>query len=109
MTAYWMARARILDPAEYHKYAERVPEIIATHGGRVLARGGEYRTLEGPRHFERYVLIEFDSLEAAVGCFESAEYVEAASYRRRPGVGDNEMTIVEGVLMPGRTSPAPER
>jgi uncharacterized protein (DUF1330 family) len=97
MTAYWVARAKILDPAEYTRYSDRVPEIMKAHGGRILARGGECRTLEGSRRFERYVLIEFDSLDAAVACFESPEYVEAASFRRSPGVGDNELTIVEGV------------
>ena len=57
MTAYWIARARVNDPAEYQKYAEQVPAIIAKFGGRFLARGGEFEILEGPHEFERFVII----------------------------------------------------
>ena len=43
MPAYWVARSKINDPAEYKKYTDLVPAIIARHGGKVLARGGRYR------------------------------------------------------------------
>lgn len=94
MTAYWIARAKILDPVEYRKYTDRVPAILAKFGGRVLARGGEYRTLEGPDVFERFVVIEFPSIERAEACFDSPEYREAAAFRRADGVGRNELTLV---------------
>ncbi|GAA1847501.1 coronamic acid biosynthesis protein CmaL [Pseudonocardia ailaonensis] len=95
MTAYWIARAAVLDPEQYGRYAERVPAILAEHGGRILARGGAYRTLEGPEEFERFVVVEFPSMDDAVRCFESPAYVEAAAFRRG-GAGRNELTIVEG-------------
>ena len=95
MAAYWLARARIVDPVEYRKYTDLVPAILAKFGGRVLARGGAYKTLEGPENFERYIVIEFDSLAQANACFNSPEYVEAAAFRRA-GAGINELTIVEG-------------
>ncbi len=95
MAAYWLARARIVDPAEYRKYTDLVPGILAKFGARVLARGGAYKTLEGPENFERYIVIEFDSLERAEACFNSPEYREAAAFRRA-GAGINELTIVEG-------------
>ena len=95
MTAYWVARAKINDRGEYMKYATRVPAILEKFGGRVLARGGEHKTLEGPDRFERFVVIEFPSLEAAEACFESEEYRAAAAFRRRGGAGENELTIVE--------------
>jgi uncharacterized protein (DUF1330 family) len=68
MTAYWVARSKINDPAEYKKYTDRVPAIIARYGGRVLARGGRFQILEGPQKFHRFVVIEFPSLEQAVAC-----------------------------------------
>jgi uncharacterized protein (DUF1330 family) len=46
MPVYWVARAKINDPTEYKKYADRVPAILAKYGGRVLARGGRF-----PRNF----------------------------------------------------------
>ena len=77
MIAYWVARAKINDPVEYKKYTDRVPAIIARFGGKVLARGGRYQILEGPQKFQRFVVIEFPSLEQAVACHDSPEYQEA--------------------------------
>lgn len=95
MPAYWVARSRINDPAEYKKYTDRVPAILARYGGRVLARGGRYQVLEGPQKFQRFVVVEFPSLEQAVACHESAEYQEAAAFRKG-GAGEVELVIVEG-------------
>ena len=95
MPAYWVARATITDPAAYKKYTDRVPDIISRHGGRILARGGRYRIMEGPETFQRHVVIEFPTLEQAVACFESPEYQEAAGFRRAGG-GVVENVIVEG-------------
>ena len=43
MPAYWVARSRVIDPVEYKKYTDLVPDIIARYGGKVLARGGRFR------------------------------------------------------------------
>lgn len=94
MAAYWLARARIDDPVEYKKYTDLVPAIIARHGGKVLARGGKYQIMEGPHDFHRFVVIEFPDLETAKACFESPEYVAAASFRRA-GAGVVENVLVE--------------
>lgn len=83
------------DPVQYKKYTDRVPAIVAAHGGRVLARGGRFRIMEGPETFHRFVVIEFPTLEAGVGCFESPDYQEAAGFRRG-GAGIVENVIVEG-------------
>ena len=95
MPAYWIARSRIVEPVAYKKYTDRVPAIIARFDGKVLARGGKYRIMEGPEKFQRFVVIEFPSLEKAVACFESADYQEAAAFRRA-GAGEVENVIVEG-------------
>jgi uncharacterized protein (DUF1330 family) len=95
MPAYWVARSRITDPAEYKKYTDRVPAIIARYGGRVLARGGRFQIMEGPDKFHRFVVIEFDTFEHGVACFQSPEYEEAAAFRRN-GAGEVETIMVEG-------------
>ena len=94
MTAYWVARSKISDPVAYKKYTDRVPEILARFGGKVLARGGKDRILEGPEKFERFVVIEFPSMEQAIACHDSPEYQEAAAHRRG-GAGEVELVIVE--------------
>jgi uncharacterized protein (DUF1330 family) len=95
MPAYWVARSRIDDPVQYKRYTDLVPAIIARHGGKVLARGGRFRIMEGPDTFQRFVVIEFPTFEQAVACFESKEYQEAAAFRKAGG-GIVENVIVEG-------------
>ncbi|MEM9220998.1 MAG: DUF1330 domain-containing protein [Pseudomonadota bacterium] len=95
MPAYWVARSRIDDPIRYKLYTDRVPKIIAKYGGKVLARGGKYRILEGPEVFHRFVVIEFPSMAEAVDCHGSEEYQDAAQ-NRRDGGGIVELIIVEG-------------
>ncbi len=95
MPAYWVARAKINDPVAYKRYTDRVPAILAKHGGKVLARGGKFQILEGPETFGRFVVIEFPSLAAAVACHGSPEYQEASAHRK-DGVGEVELVIIEG-------------
>jgi uncharacterized protein (DUF1330 family) len=95
MPAYWVARSRIIDPIAYKRYTDRVPEIIAAFGGKVLARGGPFRILEGTDKFHRFVVIEFPTLAAAVSCHDSPAY-QAASAHRKDGAGEVELIIVEG-------------
>jgi uncharacterized protein (DUF1330 family) len=95
MAAYWVARSKVNDPVEYKKYTDRVPGILKKYGGKVLARGGRYKILEGPERFHRFVVIEFPTLEQAVKCHASPEYQEAAAFRKGGG-GEVELVIVEG-------------
>ena len=95
MPAYWVARSKIHDPVQYKKYTDLVPAILEKYGGKVLARGGEYQVMEGPEHFERFVVVEFPSFDKAVACHRSPEYQAAADHRRN-GAGEVEQVIVEG-------------
>ncbi len=95
MPAYWLARCKIDDPVEYKKYTDQVPGIIEKFGGKVLARGGRFRIMEGSDKYHRFVVIEFPTLEQAVACHRSPEYQQAAAYRRAAGVGEVEQVIVE--------------
>ena len=94
MPAYWIARSRITDAETYKKYTDRVPDIMRKYGGKILARGGRYRIMAGPEDFQRHVVIEFETLEKAVACYESPEYQEASVFRKAGGVVEN--VIVEG-------------
>ena len=96
MSAYWVARARISDPVQYKKYTDLVPNIVSRYGGKILARGGRYQIMEGPENFQRFIVIEFPTLEQGVACFTSPEYDKAAAFRRS-GAGEVETIMVEGV------------
>ncbi len=89
-------RAKIEDPVAYKRYTDVVPAIIESYQGKTLARGGNYKIMEGPDTFARFIVIEFPSLEQAEKCFNSPEYQAAASHRRSGG-GIVENVIVEGV------------
>src|SRR5262245_4890187 len=97
MVAYWVARAKVNDPEQYKKYADLAPAIIASFGGKFLARGGRFKILEGPEKFHRFVVIEFPSFEQAVACHDSPEYREAAAHRKKDGASELEVVIVEGI------------
>jgi len=99
MPAYWVARSRINDPIAYKKYTDRVPEILAQFGGKVLARGGDFKILEGPEKFHRFVVIEFATMADAIACQESDAYQQAAAFRK-DGAGEVELVIVEGTSAP---------
>ena len=96
MPAYWLARSKINDPVEYKKYTDHIPALVEKYNAKVFARGGEYNVLEGETPYERFVVIEFASMTDAEACFNSKEYQDAATYRRVPGVAQNELVIVDG-------------
>ena len=94
MPAFWVARSKINDAVTYKKYTDLVPGILVKHGGKILSRGAEYQILEGPTKFERFVIVEFPTLAAGVGCFESDEYQSAAAHRRANGAGEVELVML---------------
>jgi uncharacterized protein (DUF1330 family) len=94
MTAYWIARVDVSDPDAYGEYARRAGPAIAAHGGTFLARGGRAVPLEG-REFARNVIVRFESVDAAIACYNSPEYQDALSYQRGAAVRD--VCIVEGI------------
>jgi hypothetical protein len=82
--------------------AMRVQEVHRSHPGHLRqiwwSRARPRRPLpdhEGPEKFHRFVVVEFDSLERGIACFQSPEYEEAAAFRRN-GAGEVETVIVEG-------------
>ena len=97
MVAYWVARSKVNNPDQYKKYTDLVPGILRKFGGKILARGGKFKILEGPEKFHRFVVIEFPSFEKAVACHESVEYLEAAAHRRKGGASELEIVIVESI------------
>ncbi|OVZ57502.1 hypothetical protein CDO44_17210 [Pigmentiphaga sp. NML080357] len=94
MSAYWLARSRVIDPVRYLKYAEQVPAIIEKYGARVLSRGAPFVHVEGASHFTRFVVLEFPSLQHALDCYHSPEYQRARQHRL-DGAGEAEITLLE--------------
>jgi uncharacterized protein (DUF1330 family) len=94
MKAYWIAHVTVNSPDDYRVYAEASPEAFRKYNARVLARGGRCKQLEGEGR-PRNVVIEFDSFEDALACYNSPEYQAAKA--KRQGAGEADIVIVEGV------------
>jgi uncharacterized protein (DUF1330 family) len=91
-TALWIAHVHVTDAEAYGRYAALAGPAIAAHGGTFLARGGRYVQLEG-RDRARNVVARFPSLEAAVACYNSAEYQAALAHAR--GASERDLMVVE--------------
>ncbi|TNC67554.1 DUF1330 domain-containing protein [Rubellimicrobium roseum] len=90
--ALWIAHVTVTDAEAYGRYAKLATEAIAAHGGVFIARGGRYRQLEGTDR-PRNVVARFPSLEAAVACYESAEYQAALEHAKDAATRD--LVVVE--------------
>ena len=85
----------IAKPDDLAAYAKLAGPAITAAGGRFLARGSAAKAMEhGVK--ERTVIIEFDSLEAAMALYDSAPY-RAALAELSEGAVIRDMRVVEGV------------
>jgi uncharacterized protein (DUF1330 family) len=87
---YWVD---VTDPEGYKKYIEAVAAPTAKYGARYLVRAGRYTSHEGPSA-NRHVIVELDSYETALACYDSPEYQEALKLRLACSIAH--FVIVEG-------------
>jgi uncharacterized protein (DUF1330 family) len=93
--AYWISCYReIVDPNKLAAYAKLAAPAIAAAGGRYLARGIPSKVAEDGK-MERTVVIEFDSIEKALGAHDSPEYGRALAALEGGVVRD--LRIVPGI------------
>jgi uncharacterized protein (DUF1330 family) len=94
--AYWIAFYRsIKNPDALAAYAKLAGPAVQAAGGRFLARGMPAKVYEAGLN-QRTVVIEFDSLQAALAAHDSAGYQEALKALGKNAV-ERELRIVEGV------------
>jgi uncharacterized protein (DUF1330 family) len=90
---YWMAMVDVRDPEVYKQYIEANAAAFAKYGAKFPVRAGRHANPEGPTG-NRHVLVEFESYDRAIECYESPEYREALKYRLAASTGH--FVIVEG-------------
>lgn len=91
---YWIASIAVRDPERYKDYVATASPAYVRHGAKFLVRGGQVHGTEGtPRG--RNVVIEFPTIQAALDCYNSPEYVKAKAIRQEVSEGD--IVIVEGL------------
>ena len=91
---YWIARVDITNPNDYPDYVATAKPAFERFGAKFLVRGGEAHPLEGKGR-ARNVVIEFESVQQALDCYNSPEYQEAVKIRQK--AAESELIIVEGV------------
>lgn len=90
---YWIGHVDVTNPENYPNYMKAAQPAYEKYGAKFIVRGGKYEGVEGAAR-ERHVVVEFESYEQAVACYNSPEYQEAAKIRRANSTGD--ILIVEG-------------
>ena len=94
MAAYVIAEIEVTDSATYDEYRKQVPATVEQHGGRFIARGGKVEALEGGWAPKRLVVLEFPTMQKALGWYRSAEYAPLIKLRQRASRG--RLIAVEG-------------
>jgi uncharacterized protein (DUF1330 family) len=82
MPAYVVSRLTIHDRAAFERYLAEAPQTVDRFGGKYLFRGGDVVALEGGWEDERLVILEFESVEATMGWYRSAEYQRLRQLRK---------------------------
>ncbi len=90
---YWIAMVEVTDPETYKKYIEANALPFAKYAARFPVRAGRHESPEGATG-NRHVVIEFDSYETALACYNSPEYQHALQFRLAASSGH--FVIVEG-------------
>jgi uncharacterized protein (DUF1330 family) len=90
---YWIAHVEVRGADGYQTYVKALPDIFKQYGGRYVIRGGEHVVMEGACR-SRNVVIEFPSYEAALACYRSPEYKQAAAHRIANA--DTDLIVLKG-------------
>lgn len=91
---YWLSAYRaIKDQAALAEYAKLAGPAITAQGGRFLVRGTPFKVYEAGLA-ERTVIIEFDSVAAAIACHDSDGY--QAALRALGNGAERDLRIIEG-------------
>ena len=90
---YWIVRVDIADQHKYDAYIAANGPPLAKYGARFLVRAGRFENPEGSSR-ERNAVIEFQSYQAALDCWNSAEYQRILPLRQP--VSTIDLVIIEG-------------
>lgn len=90
---YWIGHVDVDDMEVYKTYIEANAAPFAAYGAKFLVRGGDKEQMEGSMR-ARTVVLEFDSYEKAIECYNSPEYQAAKALRDPVSTGD--MVIIKG-------------
>jgi len=91
---YWIIHVDVTDADNYPKYLAQDALAFEKYDAKFHVRGGRCEGPEGPIR-SRHVVIEFESFDRAMECYNSPEYQKAVTLRQ--AYSDSDVVIVEGV------------
>jgi len=98
MAAYLIGNYDVTNPEGFSPYGPAVGPTIQAHGGKILVAGPGSKAIEGsPRQFS--VIVEFPSMDALQGWYDSPEYQAILPLRLDNTEG--QMVVAEQFAMPG--------
>jgi uncharacterized protein (DUF1330 family) len=93
--AFFMVELALRDPALLAAYREKVPSLVAQHGGRYVVRTDRIETIEGDWRPERFTVVGFPDLAALRSWYYSDAY--KAILPQRLAAASCRAILVEGV------------
>lgn len=90
---YWIAHVDVSDPEGYKQYVAANAIAFKKYNAKFLVRGGKSELKAGATK-SRHVVLEFDSYETALACYNSPEYQAAGKIRDQYSTAD--MIVIEG-------------
>jgi uncharacterized protein (DUF1330 family) len=90
---YWIAHITVKAPERYPEYIAAAQPAYQRFGATFVIRGGRHEAVEGQAR-SRHVVIEFNSYQDALNCYNSAEYQAARAIRQ--AIADGDVIIIEG-------------
>jgi len=91
---YWIIHVDVTDADNYPKYLAQDALAFEKYDAKFHVRGGRCEGPEGPIR-SRHVVIEFESFDQAMACYNSPEYQKAVTLRQ--AYSESDVVIVEGV------------
>ncbi len=95
MAAYLYATLHVSDAAAYKEYQQKVPALIAAHGGRYLVRGGATEVLEGETRPQRQIILEFPDMAQLKAFYNDPAYQPLIAVRQSSSQGH--LLAIEGL------------
>jgi len=91
---YVVAEVETTDATALKEYGAKAPQIMESHGGRYVVRGGDVQPLEGEAPKGYVVIMGFDSMEKARAWYDSPEYKAIRGIRQN--ATRSRLFLVEG-------------
>jgi uncharacterized protein (DUF1330 family) len=95
MAAYLIVDLDVKDQNGFEEYRRGVGPTIAAHGGKAIVRNGAFQVLEGKWTPKSVVVLEFPSMDALKGWYNSPEYKPLIAKRQAAAVAN--LVAVEGI------------